>query len=137
MLQELVNYQRSIEAALHQGWQKEQSGLGKFCGVAGTKPRPQGCDRLREGMLREDSAYEMYAGYRTAIKAVSHFWKHFVHPSIVCVEMTGRSNGGFSYIHTGGAHIQLDALIKPTCGISSTPIYALQWLLLLSAHRQR
>ena len=70
MLQELVNYQRSIEAAMHRGWQKEQSGLGKFCNVAGTESRPEGCDGLREGMLREDSAYEMYAGYRTAIKAV-------------------------------------------------------------------
>ncbi len=60
--------QRSIEATTHQGWKPKVDNSRR---PASTKSMQKGCSIVREGMLREDSAYEMYAGYRNAIKGVS------------------------------------------------------------------
>ena len=73
LLQELMKYQRSIEAAMHQGW---QSKLGNSRDRANVHPKPKHGGESRAGMLREDSAYEMYSGYRNAIKVVSQLWAH-------------------------------------------------------------
>lgn len=63
-----MNYQRGIEAAMHKGW---QATAGDSRGLADLNPKPKGGSNTRAGMLREDSAYEMYPGYRSAIKGVS------------------------------------------------------------------
>ena len=72
-LQELMNYQRTIEAAAHMGW---QSNVGEVRDLANRGPKVKGCGAMRLGMLREDSAYEMHPEYRNAIKGVSQLWHH-------------------------------------------------------------
>ena len=63
-----MNYQRSIEAAMQKGW---QANAGDSRGLAKPYPKLKGDRKMCKGLLREDSAYEMYPGYRNAIKGVS------------------------------------------------------------------
>ena len=64
-------YQRNIEAAMHQGW---QSKFGNSQELPNAHPKPKQVGQAYSGMLREDSAYEMYPGYRSAIKKVNPLW---------------------------------------------------------------
>ena len=66
-----MNYQRSIEAAMNKGW---QANAGDSRSLPKPNPELKGCRNLCKGLLREDSAYEMYPGYRNAIKGVSQLW---------------------------------------------------------------
>ena len=61
-------YQRSIAATMHKGWQPY---AGDSQVLAKSDPRR---NSMHPGMLREDSAYEMYPGYRNAIRGVSRLW---------------------------------------------------------------
>ncbi len=72
-----MDYQRSIEAVAHKGW---QSNAGDSRGLGNPDPRLKGRRTTGLEMLREDSAYEMYPGYRNAIIGVRTFWdKSFIH----------------------------------------------------------
>ena len=97
LLQELMKYQRSIEAAMHQGW---QSKLGESHERATVHPKPKHGRGSRAGMLREDSAYEMYSGYRSAIKVVSQLWAHL----FACVGVS-RAAPRHSHMDSYQAHL--------------------------------